>query len=222
MVQNGYLYTNLADRILQYIRKNELKAGDRLPAERELATLFSSSRSSVREAVRILQNQGIIETEVGRGMFLREDSSAERYSIALWKVDYIELLDVKMVLEFHIIEELCTTITEPELRSLEEPLRKLESDFNEGVFSIADDSVFHTRIRHLYHNQTMVQLLDSLISRLDAYGKNAVGIEKLWLQTIPYHRDLYEAMKMHNVGRARIAYNRINEIDKQGLELSEM
>jgi GntR family transcriptional repressor for pyruvate dehydrogenase complex len=71
MVQNGYLYTNLADRILQYIRKNELKAGDRLPAERELATLFSSSRSSVREAVRILQNQGIIETEVGRGMFLR-------------------------------------------------------------------------------------------------------------------------------------------------------
>ena len=55
------LYTRLADEIFNYIKSNRIKNGERIPSERKLAELFSSSRATVREAIRILENRGIIE-----------------------------------------------------------------------------------------------------------------------------------------------------------------
>lgn len=214
-----FLYIRLADQILQYIRENHLKTGERIPAERKLAELFNTSRASVREAVRILENKGIIEIQVGNGMFLRSGEIEQNYQIELWKIDYTELLEVKTLLEFHIIEELCRSITEPELRSLEEPLMKLERDYEMGAFSMQDDNVFHNRLRRLCHNQTLVQLIDSLIAKLDTYGSHIKGVEHIWLTTIPYHRDLLEAIRQHDVEKARLAYGKINELDRTGLKL---
>ena len=56
-VRNGVLYMRLADEILAYIRDNHIQSGERIPSERRLAELFSTSRTSVREAVRVLQNK---------------------------------------------------------------------------------------------------------------------------------------------------------------------
>ena len=64
-VRNGVLYMRLADEILAYIRDNHIQSGERIPSERRLAELFSTSRTSVREAVRVLQNKNILEVQIG-------------------------------------------------------------------------------------------------------------------------------------------------------------
>ena len=78
-IQRDLLYTKIADAIMEYIKENDLKTGDRIPSERELAQEFNTSRNSVREALRVLENNGIIEVKMclyfrkkGRELFLSQ------------------------------------------------------------------------------------------------------------------------------------------------------
>lgn len=221
MVKKNFLYVDLANQILSYIEENQIEKGDRIPSERRLASVFSASRASVREAVRVLESQGYIEIQIGNGMYLRKDPRDQNTRIELWKVDYKELLEIKTLLEFQIVTYLCGNLTQEQSRSLEEAMVSLEADYARGVFIIEEDRVFHTRLRNMYPNKTMVQLLDRLIESLDEYGLSTAGFEGAWVSTIPYHRDLLEAMRAGDLARARVAYDKISDLDRNGLELAE-
>jgi DNA-binding FadR family transcriptional regulator len=64
------LYELIAERLADEIRHGVLRAGDRLPSERELARQLEVSRSSVREAITALQVEGVLETRAGAGSFV--------------------------------------------------------------------------------------------------------------------------------------------------------
>ncbi len=57
-------------KVVQYIKSKDLKAGDKLPTEPELCELLDVSRLTLREAIRVLKNEGIIYSVQGRGTFL--------------------------------------------------------------------------------------------------------------------------------------------------------
>lgn len=72
IVRSRRVYEQIADEIRDLISRKQLKAGDRLPAERELAGLFGVSRPSVREAMIALEAAGFIEVRTGDGTYVRE------------------------------------------------------------------------------------------------------------------------------------------------------
>lgn len=212
------LYIRLADDILSYIRETDIRPGMRIPSERKLAEMFHTSRASVREAVRILHNKGIIDIQVGNGMYLNERLSDEVCKIELWKIDYMEVLDIKTVLEFHIIEGLCHYVGPAELLAIENALKKLEQGYDQGIYDQAADTLFHKRIRSCSVNTTLVQLIDNLLQTLDSYGLGMEELNKYWFATVPYHRMLYSAIVEHNVEKARDAYYTIVRLDKEALD----
>lgn len=209
----------LADDILSFIKRTDIKPGMRIPSERKLAEMFHTSRTSVREAVRILQNKGIVEIQIGNGMYLREDIPEETCMIELWKTDYMEILDIKTTLEFHIIEELCSYAAPGDLMAIEAALRQLEKGYAQGIYDQPADALFHKRVRICSGNQTLIQLIDNLLLQLDAYGIGEEEFNKFWLDTVPYHRDLYEAILQHDVKKAHDAFYMICEIDKAALKV---
>ena len=209
----------LADDILSFIKKADIQPGMRIPSERKLAEMFHTSRASVREAVRILQNKGIVEIQIGNGMYLKEALPEESCMIELWKTDYMEILDIKTTLEFHVIEELCTYVAPADLLAIETALKMLEKGFAQGLYDQQADTLFHKRIRVCSKNQTLVQLVDNLLLQLDAYGIGQEEFHKFWFDTIPYHRDLYEAIVAHNVKKAHDAFYTIYDIDKAALKV---
>ena len=71
------LYSKLSDKIYQYIKDENLRPGDKLPGERKLAAEWKVSRPSLREAIRELENQGIVHAEVGKYM---ENAAEKRRS----------------------------------------------------------------------------------------------------------------------------------------------
>lgn len=217
--KGGVLYMRLADDLLSYIRKAEIQPGMRIPSERKLAEMFHTSRTSVREAVRILQNKGILEVQIGNGMYLKEKLSGEAYMIELWKIDYIEILDIKTTLEFHIIEEMCTYVAPADLLAIEMALKLLEKGYAQGIYDQQADTLFHKRIRACCNNQTLVQLIDNLLLKLDAYGIGEEEFDRFWYDTVPYHRALYEAIVAHNVKKAHEAFYTIADIDKAALKV---
>ena len=70
VVQTSRLYEQIVQQIEDSILKGQLKEGEQLPAERELAQQFGVSRTAVREAVKTLREKGLVEAYAGRGTFV--------------------------------------------------------------------------------------------------------------------------------------------------------
>src|SRR6202043_3440557 len=84
LVRTSRLYEQIVQQIEESIVKGDLKAGDQLPAERELAQRFGVSRTAVREAVKTLREKGLAEAYSGRGTFVTNGTSqAIRQSLDL-------------------------------------------------------------------------------------------------------------------------------------------
>src|ERR1700680_4396054 len=75
LVRTSRLYEQIVQQIEESIVKGTLKAGDQLPAERELAQRFGVSRTAVREAVKALSEKGLVEAYTGRGTFVTDGTS---------------------------------------------------------------------------------------------------------------------------------------------------
>ncbi len=67
VAKQNRIYQDVVEQIQEAIINGDLKAGDRLPAERELKETFQTSRSTVREALRVLEQKGLIEIKLGTG-----------------------------------------------------------------------------------------------------------------------------------------------------------
>lgn len=74
-VRASRLYQQIVEQIEQSIRSGQLKPGDQLPAERDLAERFGVSRTAVREAVKALGEKGLVEALPGRGTFVIDATS---------------------------------------------------------------------------------------------------------------------------------------------------
>lgn len=89
-----------AARIAELIESGQLKPGDRLPPERELAERLNISRTVVRESFRALEAVGLVEAHVGKGRFvaLRSGESRSSYFITRWLETHVsELRDLSLV-----------------------------------------------------------------------------------------------------------------------------
>src|SRR5690606_3383769 len=85
LAREATLSARVTNRIKQYIVSGQLQPGDRLPPERELARQFSVSRTVVRDAVRALTAQGLLEVRAGSGSVVRNPGSeAFAESMALY------------------------------------------------------------------------------------------------------------------------------------------
>src|SRR5258708_37727910 len=83
-VRTSRLYEQIVEQIEESILTGSLKPGDQLPAERDLAQRFGVSRTAVREAVKTLQEKGLVEAYSGRGTFVTNGTSqAIRQSLDL-------------------------------------------------------------------------------------------------------------------------------------------
>lgn len=97
----GTVSDRIAQQILGLIRTEEVKAGDRLPSERELAALLGSSRLSVREAVKALEAQGWLRVRHGLGVFVASPEEKDQLRADLARQDLTagELFLMREVLE---------------------------------------------------------------------------------------------------------------------------
>ena len=83
-IQSSKVYERIAEQIEQLILNGELRSGDRLPTERELAEQFQASRTAVREAMKTLAQKGLVNMRPGRGTIVIDGTSkAMRHSLGL-------------------------------------------------------------------------------------------------------------------------------------------
>jgi GntR family transcriptional regulator, transcriptional repressor for pyruvate dehydrogenase complex len=157
-------YELVAERILLLIAESGLRPGDRMPTENELAARLGTSRSMVREAVKILSAIGRVRAQKGRGLYVADDEGM--LGSSRWGGFFLptDLDHVYMLFEFRRVQETAasrlaaTHATPAELRAIEEAAETCRQGHVTGEATLFDrgDDEFHLAIAAASHNQFLV------------------------------------------------------------------
>jgi GntR family transcriptional repressor for pyruvate dehydrogenase complex len=171
-VRTSRLYEQIVQQIEESILKGALKAGDQLPAERELAQNFGVSRTAVREAVKALREKGLVEAYSGRGTFITNGTSqAIRQSLDFMsRIGQLEglahLAELRQILEPEIAALAAVRIEEQLLASMREAVATMDRNLHDPDAYIEADLDFHLALAEAAANPLVLSLLDSIVGLL--------------------------------------------------------
>jgi GntR family transcriptional regulator, transcriptional repressor for pyruvate dehydrogenase complex len=157
-------YELIAERILQLIAELRLHPGDRMPTENELAARLGTSRTVVREAIKILSAIGRVRAQKGRGLYVADDDGM--LGSSRWGGFFLptDLDHIYMLFEFRRVQETmasrfaATRATPAELRAIESAAETCRQGHLTGQATLFDrgDDDFHLGIAAASHNQFLV------------------------------------------------------------------
>lgn len=199
VVKKQKLYEEIVDRFLEQIKSRDLKPGDRLPPERQMAETMGVSRTVIREALRSLESMGYIEQRIGDGTFVRVPSISNLmgpFSGILVQDENInrELIDVRVLLECEIARLACTSRTEEQLTALRLNLETSRIDAAHGGLGVAQDYEFHKMLAAACGNATLCAIFSmcaDLLLRTQLITQNISGQS---LATVEDHQAIYDAV----------------------------
>lgn len=218
-VSKDLIYMKIADAITSYIQANDLQYGDKLPPERELASRFQTSRHSVREALKVLENQGILFSKVGSGTYVAHNHRHTSIYMEFVKINYIELLNIKTELEKYAAVLAMHNISISQLEQLNRILCRLEEQMEKNIFDSDTDKKFHDTLTRLSGNHMLHQMIWKMIEVFDEYYGIIPQSKQLALETIPLHRTILNGIREKNESIINTAYDRILEIDRKLVEI---
>jgi GntR family transcriptional repressor for pyruvate dehydrogenase complex len=161
----------VAAQIRQRIVNAELRPGDKLPSESELAQEFAVSRTVVREAIHYLQAHGLVTVRHGSGAYVCEPSIGafvEAFStlLQLAETSVLSVHEVREVLEVEIAGLAAERATKNDLDALAAVLIKMDEVRNAPVEYMEGDLAFHRLLAEATHNSVLcllVQLVTDLL-----------------------------------------------------------
>jgi GntR family transcriptional regulator, transcriptional repressor for pyruvate dehydrogenase complex len=171
-VKTSRLYEQIVQQVEDSILKGQLKTGDQLPAERDLAQRFGVSRTAVREAVKTLQEKGLVEAYSGRGTFVTNGTSqAIRQSLDLMiRINQQEgpanLAELRFVLEPDIAFLAAPRIEEQLLATMREAVAVMDRNLHDPDAYVEADLDFHLALAEAVGNPLILSLLDSIVGLL--------------------------------------------------------
>ncbi|HLF26469.1 MAG TPA: FadR/GntR family transcriptional regulator [Anaerolineae bacterium] len=171
-IQAERLYERIVEQVEQKILSGDLKVGDRLPPERELADQFGVSRTAVREAVKALRQKGLVEVQPGRGTFITNGTSrAMRHSLDLLtrigRVDgSANLVEVREIIEPEIAVLAAARATEEHIAAMREAVETMEVALEDPDRFIEADLDFHLALAEATQNALIPALIDSIVDLL--------------------------------------------------------
>lgn len=208
-IQHGRLYEKIVDQIENRILNGDLKPGDRLPSEPELAKQFCVSRTAIREAMKALSQKGLIVVQPGRGTFVIDStSSAMRNSIDLFvkigSIDgIVDLVDVREILEPEIAAMAAKRATSDQITDMAEAVEAMDKALHNPEAFIEADLDFHLALAKATHNTLIPILIDSLVDLLREHRERAASVTGGIERSQPYHKQILAAVKNGDADLAR-------------------
>ena len=207
----------VADSIKDWVVEQGLVKGDRLPGEAELIARFGMSKGTIREAMRILEAQGLIETRTGPGggSFV-DEVSAERARALLGNYFYFknlsisDIYQIRRALEPELAASLAGKLDEAQLAELEEmvnryphPAQSPDEEREQHILSLQ----FHARLADFAENELLgflIGFMTRILSDLTVYRKlySPPNVE-LWRRGRSYQQQLVQALRAGQVTQAR-------------------
>ncbi|MBA1334479.1 MAG: hypothetical protein HPY66_2328 [Firmicutes bacterium] len=212
-VKSKKMYMLVAEQIESLIKEGKIKAGDRLPSERDMASQFGISRATIREALTALEMQGLIESRTGSGTFVCEKpESWETGDIILEDMDKgispFELFEARIVIEPDLARLAAQRSTNEEIEELSAILKRAEALSDEDYIGYENiDREFHLMIAKIADNEVLLKIEESINN--ERMGVLWGNLKRKSLQQHGRiqqyktdHRNIFDAIRERNPGKA--------------------
>lgn len=200
----------VARLLMQLMRSEALHPGDRLPAEQHLARSLGVSRASVREALAVLDEAGLIERRKGSGTYIRRLRSPEVLEalVGAARTDaafFAELLVVREALEGKAAELAAIRATREELAAIDEAAERIARPEAETDGGLAADLEFHLTVAAASGNAALFRMVREVGSQLAHVRRRTLQLPGRRQEAAREHRTIAEAIRAGDPARAHQA-----------------
>lgn len=216
MMNNTVSRKSLADevaaRLQQQVALGKYKVNEKLPIEPELMKTFGVGRSTIREAIKILANAGLLRVQQGLGTFVDSQTGhKENLGQRLKRADIRDLDEVRQLLEMKIAEKAAQHRTAADVKKMREHLAKRKEAAEKGLLQecIEADIRFHTAVAEASKNDILA----------DLYKSAATHVANAFRQTYRDTRNFRDSHYLHEqllkhieAGEAKKAWNSVAKI----------
>jgi GntR family transcriptional repressor for pyruvate dehydrogenase complex len=196
------------EQLKRYILAADILPGQRLPSERELAERLGVGRNSVREALKVLEAVGLVESRIGEGTFITAQTGtsigrAIGFGLAAWGGAIMEILGARQIIEVEAARVAAENADEPDLRNLANELQRMEAAIGRSREYLAADMNFHRLVGKATHNAIVAQIIAGLIDLLEEVLREVHTDQLPTSSEGPgTHRAVYEAITCRNPAAA--------------------
>lgn len=203
---------NVTDIIINQIKKlileGKLNQGDKLPPERELMNMFEVGRPSLRESLKVLEAQGIIEKS-NKGTIITGNhekffTDSLMFQLYFSSADWKDIFETRKIMERELTFLATKKATEEDLEKIELTIEVMGNAIhtkNQEEY-LSSNLRFHDCIAKASKNLVMYNLYQSIINLVEQSQKHAVVVPGIQLNSLQFHKDIFTAMKARDAEKA--------------------
>lgn len=213
----------VADNIKELIESRQYQIGEKLPTEANLCKEMKVSRTSVREAMRILQALGYVDLLPGKGAFVASYTPVSRtenwYDVA--DAQFYDFMEVRMAIETLSVRLSVERATPKQINELEQIHQSFlaANQQKDLVQMIMLDELFHTKIIGFTRNQLLVNINKQLLNSFRIYRGDSFTNQDVYAHAIEPHSRILLCFQTKNVSQAVAEMRRHLEITSQDMEM---
>ncbi len=165
-------FEEAVDQVAHAILAGDLTVGDKLPSERDLAALMQISRPTVREALKLLVDSGVVEARPGKqgGTFVASDvvpRNLLRERSGLRIAEVAGVLETRRLFEPRVAQLAALRGTDEDFEALRETIEQQRQAGDDRELALQLDLRFHLRIARATQNATLVEMMRYLLGQLE-------------------------------------------------------
>lgn len=193
LIQKKSLAQEVASKIEEQISLGHYKINEKLPIEAALMESFGVGRSSIREAMKILANSGLLRIQQGVGTFVEQiNSTQEPMDKRLMRATLQDLDEVRQLIELKIAEKAAINRTDDDILIMKQHLADRMKTANEGLLEecVEADIQFHIAIAEASKNEILSDLYKSVSKHLKKEFLHLYPDTKIFQETYDIHEQL--------------------------------
>lgn len=200
----------LTRRLLEFLLSGELKPGQRIPSERQLAEALQAGRSTVREAIKSLSLLGLLEQRVGDGTYLSSSTSdllpqVIEWGLLLGEKRLDDLLEARYYLEVQLTGWAAARRSEEQLTELREIIQRMRDAGDDFDTYVQADIAFHLKLAEASGNSVLASVLTNVQSLLRAWASRVIRTAGETKTSLAMHEPILDAVELADGDAARAA-----------------
>ena len=209
-MKDNRLSDNVADSILSMITvENTFSPGDKLPNENDLSNELGVSRTTLREAIRMLAACGVVEIKRGLGTYIKEDfsdkPSAKLSPLISARINAKDLYEMRLIFEPEAAYYAAIRATESEIQRIISLSEEIETLIAENKDRTIVEQALHRSIAKATHNEFMNRLMPIIQEAIDKGVTLSEMHKTAEIDTIADHKNIVNFIKTRNAEGARSA-----------------
>lgn len=209
-IRREKVYKDVLKQIKILIINRKLKTGDKLPPERELANRLEISRTSVREALRVLENNGLIEIKHGEGTFIKKGviefpQEAPISILQTKKKTILDLFETRKIIEPRIASLAALRANPKQISKIRHTLKLAKEKVEKGGTIYKQDSGFHLAVAEATGNEVLLRSMGNLLDLLREIREALLYLPEMPAKSLEGHRAILKAIEKGDSQLAEIS-----------------